>query len=56
VVADAAAAGFETAGLIRSPLTGPAGNVEFLSWLRLGSRNIDPAQLERWLDACTGKG
>src|SRR5438477_551422 len=26
--------GFSVAGLIRSPLKGPAGNVEFLAWLR----------------------
>ena len=29
----AAAHGFTPSGLIRSPLRGPAGNVEFLAWL-----------------------
>ena len=28
--------GFQTAGLIQSPLKGPAGNLEFLAWLRWG--------------------
>ena len=36
VIAEAAAGGLAPAGLIRSPITGPAGNVEFLVWLRLG--------------------
>lgn len=36
-VLDAAQAdGFAVSGLIRSPLKGPAGNVEFLAWLRTG--------------------
>jgi len=36
-VLDAAQAeGFAVGGLIRSPLRGPAGNVEFLVWLRTG--------------------
>ena len=30
------AAGFSLSGLIRSPLLGPKGNVEFLAWLTLG--------------------
>jgi 23S rRNA (cytidine1920-2'-O)/16S rRNA (cytidine1409-2'-O)-methyltransferase len=33
--------GLGPAGLIRSPLEGPAGNVEFLVWLRPG-RGADP--------------
>lgn len=37
VIAAANAAGFTTHGLIRSPLKGPAGNIEFLAWLRLGA-------------------
>ena len=28
-------AGLASAGVIRSPITGPAGNVEFLAWLKL---------------------
>jgi 23S rRNA (cytidine1920-2'-O)/16S rRNA (cytidine1409-2'-O)-methyltransferase len=32
----AQAAGFSVRGLVRSPLKGPAGNIEFLSWLTTG--------------------
>ncbi len=31
--------GFSLNGLIRSPIQGPKGNVEFLVWLRLGGQN-----------------
>lgn len=41
VLAAATAAGFTTHGLIRSPLKGPAGNIEFLAWLRLGAGSAD---------------
>jgi 23S rRNA (cytidine1920-2'-O)/16S rRNA (cytidine1409-2'-O)-methyltransferase len=34
VLSAAEAEGFHAAGLIRSPLKGPAGNIEFLAWLR----------------------
>jgi 23S rRNA (cytidine1920-2'-O)/16S rRNA (cytidine1409-2'-O)-methyltransferase len=37
-------AGLAPQGLIRSPLVGPKGNIEFLAWLRKGG---DPANLER---------
>jgi 23S rRNA (cytidine1920-2'-O)/16S rRNA (cytidine1409-2'-O)-methyltransferase len=33
--------GFGVRGLTRSPITGPAGNVEFLVWLRVGAESID---------------
>jgi 23S rRNA (cytidine1920-2'-O)/16S rRNA (cytidine1409-2'-O)-methyltransferase len=33
ILSAAAELGFTTRGLIRSPLLGPAGNVEFLAWL-----------------------
>ena len=36
VLADATAGGWSPAGLIRSPVTGADGNVEFLAWLRWG--------------------
>jgi 23S rRNA (cytidine1920-2'-O)/16S rRNA (cytidine1409-2'-O)-methyltransferase len=39
----AAGIGLATRGLERSPLTGPAGNVEFLAWLQAGE-GIDTAQ------------
>jgi 23S rRNA (cytidine1920-2'-O)/16S rRNA (cytidine1409-2'-O)-methyltransferase len=54
VVAGASEAGFEPAGLIRSPITGPAGNIEFLVWLRLGSSTPGPIQVDRWLDHSLG--
>jgi 23S rRNA (cytidine1920-2'-O)/16S rRNA (cytidine1409-2'-O)-methyltransferase len=50
VISDAAASRLATAGLIRSPITGPAGNVEFLAWMRLNGAAADPAQIDGWLD------
>ena len=44
VLAAAAAAGLAPQGLIRSPLLGPKGNLEFLVWLRKGG---EPADHER---------
>jgi 23S rRNA (cytidine1920-2'-O)/16S rRNA (cytidine1409-2'-O)-methyltransferase len=37
VLTFAAAQGFAVRGLIRSPLKGPAGNIEFLAWLNWGA-------------------
>ncbi len=45
VLAAAQAAGLAPAGLIRSPLTGPKGNVEFLLWSRRGGRAADAGAL-----------
>ena len=46
-----AAAGFEAAGLIRSPLRGPKGNVEFLVHLRAGgTKGVPASEVERWID------
>jgi len=39
------ALGLAPQGLIRSPLLGPKGNVEFLLWCRLGGEAIDPESL-----------
>jgi 23S rRNA (cytidine1920-2'-O)/16S rRNA (cytidine1409-2'-O)-methyltransferase len=36
VLAEAERIGFGASGIVRSPIQGPAGNVEFLAWLRLG--------------------
>jgi 23S rRNA (cytidine1920-2'-O)/16S rRNA (cytidine1409-2'-O)-methyltransferase len=48
VAATAAALGWQTAGVARSPLPGPSGNVEFFLWLRRGvDQPIDPAQITR---------
>ena len=53
---DAAVAnGFRVAGLTRSPLTGPAGNIEFLAKLRLGDvASTDVDSLIRELDLTNG--
>jgi 23S rRNA (cytidine1920-2'-O)/16S rRNA (cytidine1409-2'-O)-methyltransferase len=37
VLAAAVSAGLTPSGVIRSPITGPAGNVEFLAWLKPGA-------------------
>lgn len=54
VMAAAADAQLAPAGLIRSPITGPAGNVEFLAWLRLHGPAPTAAQILRWADTATG--
>ena len=47
-VADAAAAlGWGTAGVVASPLPGPAGNVEFFLWLRRDAPPPDQADIDR---------
>jgi 23S rRNA (cytidine1920-2'-O)/16S rRNA (cytidine1409-2'-O)-methyltransferase len=41
--------GFVVRGLIRSPLLGPKGNIEFLTWLECtGEQTIS---LEAWIDS-----
>lgn len=40
-LAGAAELGLTPRGLVRSPITGPAGNVEFLAWLQPGGAAID---------------
>ncbi|MDY6874620.1 MAG: TlyA family RNA methyltransferase [Chloroflexota bacterium] len=42
VLSIAAELGLVLCGLMPSPLRGPAGNVEFLAWWRLGGERIDP--------------
>ena len=42
VISFAAQIGFQIQGLIRSPLLGPKGNVEFLAWLILASAETIP--------------
>ena len=47
-VAQAAAGlGWGTAGVVASPLPGPAGNVEFFLWLRQDAAAPDPSAVER---------
>lgn len=44
VLAFARSEGYAVRGLIRSPLLGPKGNVEFLAWVDLSGRDsVDPA-------------
>lgn len=42
--------GFGIGGLIRSPLKGPAGNIEFVAWLRQGDAGAQPP-LDALIDA-----
>jgi 23S rRNA (cytidine1920-2'-O)/16S rRNA (cytidine1409-2'-O)-methyltransferase len=46
VATSAAGLGFGVAGITRSPLPGPAGNVEFFLWLRRDAGPLDPSALE----------
>jgi 23S rRNA (cytidine1920-2'-O)/16S rRNA (cytidine1409-2'-O)-methyltransferase len=50
VLAEAAAANLAPAGLIRSPITGPAGNIEFLASLLLGGGPVAESTVNGWLD------
>jgi len=42
---------FSLKGLIRSPITGPKGNVEFLAWLGVGIPPSGVTQVSAWIDA-----
>jgi 23S rRNA (cytidine1920-2'-O)/16S rRNA (cytidine1409-2'-O)-methyltransferase len=46
VAREAATLGWGTAGVARSPLPGPSGNVEFFLWLRRDADPADPAAVE----------
>jgi 23S rRNA (cytidine1920-2'-O)/16S rRNA (cytidine1409-2'-O)-methyltransferase len=54
VLARAEALGFNAAGIIRSPIRGPAGNIEFLAWLQLGGAHLGNGseQIAAAIDAC----
>jgi len=56
VLTGAEGTGFAAQGLIRSPIRGPAGNVEFLVWLRQGGSAPDSVLVARWLDGCLSRG
>jgi 23S rRNA (cytidine1920-2'-O)/16S rRNA (cytidine1409-2'-O)-methyltransferase len=45
VIAAAAALSWQPAGLVGSPITGPAGNHEYLLWLRESEQNPGPHRL-----------
>jgi 23S rRNA (cytidine1920-2'-O)/16S rRNA (cytidine1409-2'-O)-methyltransferase len=49
VLGHATSIGLMCAGLIRSPITGPAGNVEFLAWLRRNGPDPGLPLVEEWL-------
>jgi 23S rRNA (cytidine1920-2'-O)/16S rRNA (cytidine1409-2'-O)-methyltransferase len=49
----ASALGLGLRGLTVSPLRGPAGNVEFLGWWRLGTENVETASM---IEVCLGGG
>ncbi len=51
VLLAAEAGGYAIRGLIRSPLKGPAGNVEFLAWLAVGATGIDGPAREAMIAA-----
>jgi 23S rRNA (cytidine1920-2'-O)/16S rRNA (cytidine1409-2'-O)-methyltransferase len=55
-LAEAAALDLAPAGLIRSPITGPAGNVEFLVWLRLGSAAPGAEVVAGWIEEASRQG
>jgi 23S rRNA (cytidine1920-2'-O)/16S rRNA (cytidine1409-2'-O)-methyltransferase len=54
VLAKAEAVGVSVAGIIRSPIRGPAGNVEYLAWLQFGNGHPSDSheRVTRWLDIC----
>jgi len=43
--------GFGVRGLIRSPIQGPKGNIEFLAWLGYGIPPVEATQVSAWIDA-----
>jgi 23S rRNA (cytidine1920-2'-O)/16S rRNA (cytidine1409-2'-O)-methyltransferase len=47
--------GFGVAGLARSPLPGPSGNVEFFLWLRRGAPPMDPARVNSMVAGTDGE-
>jgi 23S rRNA (cytidine1920-2'-O)/16S rRNA (cytidine1409-2'-O)-methyltransferase len=47
----AATMGWGTRGVLRSPLPGPSGNVEFFLWLRHGAPDPDPDQIAGVVEA-----
>lgn len=51
VLSEAQYIGMSPLGLIRSPITGPAGNLEFLCWLRRDDTPPAPDTIDRWLAA-----
>ena len=42
--------GLGTAGIVASPLPGPAGNVEYFLWLKRGAPTIDPSKIAQAIE------
>lgn len=55
VLVAAQALGLAAAGLIRSPITGPAGNVEFLTLLRAGTAAVAEDSIAAWAAQVTDR-
>ncbi len=51
ILAFAQEEGFGVKGILRSPIQGPKGNVEFLAWLGIGPPLADEEQMSAWIDA-----
>ena len=49
VLADAESCGLAPRGLVRSPITGPAGNAEFVVWLQVGGVAPAADAVQSWL-------
>jgi 23S rRNA (cytidine1920-2'-O)/16S rRNA (cytidine1409-2'-O)-methyltransferase len=54
--AEFSAAGLTLAGLARSPITGPAGNIEFLAYLERQAPAVPPPSVEALIDAALAGG
>jgi 23S rRNA (cytidine1920-2'-O)/16S rRNA (cytidine1409-2'-O)-methyltransferase len=54
VAGSAWALGWGTAGVVASPLPGPAGNVEYFVWLRRDAAPLDPAEAHRAVEEGPG--
>ncbi len=52
VLANAVDLALVPGGLIRSPIKGPAGNIEFLVLLRLGGDRPSDETMARWIEEC----
>ncbi len=54
VLTFAQAQGYGVRGVVRSPVRGPKGNVEFLAWLAAGALPASEDVLAAWVEACVG--
>jgi len=54
VAAVAADLGWPAHGVVRSPLPGPSGNVEFFLWLRQGGAGLTESEIVRTVTGSDG--